>query len=186
MAVLGGLWCGSPSNCTAVETTDTPAATLVTGAWQHHKVRFGYNGFTSLYTCDGLEDRVSRILLHVGARKDVKVRARGCPGPDNTPSPTAWVEADFYTLAPVDAAGGSDTVKAQWTAMEVTPRRPNFMGEGDCELIQAMKDLITKNFSLRDLEYRTRCTPYYFTLDGFAVKGQALRAVPPTSSALKS
>jgi hypothetical protein len=52
------------------------------------------------------------------------------------------------------------------------------MGDGDCELIQAMKDLVTKNFSLRDLEYRTDCVPHELMMDGFAVKGQALRALP--------
>ncbi len=29
------------------------------------------------------------------------------------------------------------------------PRRPSFMGDGDCELVQEMKDFITKNFTLR-------------------------------------
>jgi len=184
MAVLGIMSFGSPSTCLAAETADGAAADRVTGAWQHHAGTINYIGFTALYTCDGLEDRVRLILLHLGARKDMKVSARGCTGPD-TPSQTAWVDADFYTLAPVGAAGGSGAVKAQWTAVEVTPRHPNFMGDGDCELIQGMKDLITKNFSLRDIEYRTSCTPNYFTLDGFAIKGQALRAVPPTLNAFK-
>jgi hypothetical protein len=67
----------------------------------------------------------------------------------------------------------------------VTPRRPNFMGDGDCELVQGMKDLITKNFSLRDVQYRTDCFPRQITLDGFAVKGQALRAVLPMRDAVK-
>jgi hypothetical protein len=46
-----------------------------------------------------------------------------------------------------------------------------------------MKDVITQNFSLRDIEYRTSCFPNSQSLDGFAIKGQALRAVPLTSSA---
>jgi hypothetical protein len=44
-----------------------------------------------------------------------------------------------------------------------------------------MKDLITKNFSLRDVEYRTRCVPQEVSLDSYSVKGQALRAVPTAS-----
>jgi hypothetical protein len=55
------------------------------------------------------------------------------------------------------------------------------MGEGDCELVDQMKDLITKNFSLRDVEYRTRCVPREVSLDSYSVKGQALRAVPTAS-----
>jgi hypothetical protein len=175
MMALGG---GSTLTCAAIETADTAAGDIVNGAWQHHKVTFSYFGFTSLYTCDGLEDQVRQILLHIGARKDAKVTASGCPGPVGVPSQSAWVDADFYTLAPVAAADGSDTVKARWTSLEVRPRRPNFLGEGSCELIQEMKDLITRNFSLRDVDYRTSCFPNELTVDGFAVKGQALRALP--------
>ncbi len=183
IAVLGGLYLtGAPPSRAADENAHTPAADVVTGAWQHHKATFSYIGYTSHYTCDGLEERVRAILLHLGARKDAKVVASGCPGPIGTPSRSASVDADFYALAPVDDAGGSDTIKARWTALEVTPKRPKFMGDGDCELIQAMKDLITKNFSLRDIEYRTDCVPHQLMMDGFAVKGQALRALPVKSA----
>jgi hypothetical protein len=183
-ALLGGLWCWSPSSHATVPAADTPRTDIVTSAWQHHKVTFSYFGITSLYTCDGLEGQVRQILSHLGARKDVTVRATGCPGL-NTPSRSAWVNADFYTLAPSADANGSDAVEARWTSLEVTPQRPSFMGDGDCELIQEMKDLITKNFSLRDVEYRTDCIPNEVTLDAFAVKGQALRAVSPKANAVR-
>jgi hypothetical protein len=75
-------------------------------------------------------------------------------------------------------ASAPDAVRARWTVLEVTPRRPAFMGDGDCELIQAMKDLITKNFRLRDLEYRANCVPHELLLDSFVIKGQVLKAVP--------
>jgi hypothetical protein len=185
-ALLVGLpWLLAPSSHAAVQTADTPPDTIVASAWQHHKVTFNYVGFTALYTCDGLEGQVRQILRHLGARKDLSVTATGCPGPYSTPSHTAWVDVDFYTLAPVAEAGGLDTVKARWTALVLTPRRPNFMGEGDCELIQGMKDVIIKNFSLRDIAYRTDCVPHEVNLDGFAVKGQALRAVPLNLNAVR-
>jgi hypothetical protein len=126
--------------------------------------------------------------LYLGARKDLKVRATGCPGPFNSPSRTAFVNVDFYALVPAPgrpaagtpAAGtpASSTLNGHWTAMELTPRRPSFMGDGDCELMQGMKDFITKNFTLREVEYRTSCFPNEVTLDGFSVTGQALRALP--------
>jgi hypothetical protein len=179
MTALGG---GVTLSCAAVETADTASGDIVNGAWQHHKVTFNYYGLTTLYTCDGLEEQVRQILLHIGARQDAKVTASGCPGRFGTPSHTAWVDVDFYTLAPVAAAGGSDTVKARWTSLDVGPLRPYFLGEGACELIQEMKDLITQNFSLRNVDYRTSCFPHELTVDGFAVKGQALRALPLRSA----
>ena len=172
-----GALAGLPLGSVAAEATAAPATDVVTSAWQHHQVTFNYLGFTSLYTCSGLEGHVSQILLHLGARKDLKVSAYGCPGWDSVPSRTAWVRADFYTLAPAPDAAGSDAIRAHWTPLEVTPLRPSFMGDGDCELIEEMKDVITQNFSLRDVEYRTRCVPNQLYLDSYAVKGQALRAV---------
>lgn len=185
-ALLIGLHCLAQS---AAAAQGAAASADVDGAWQHHRVSFTYVGFTTLYTCDGLEDHVRQILIYLGARKDVHVTASGCPGPFNAPSHSAFVDAEFDALAAAagaaaaTGAAASVTVKGRWTALEVTSRRPSFMGDGDCELVQEMKDLITRNFSLRNLEYRTKCFAHDVTLDEFSVKGQALRAVPQVSDA---
>jgi hypothetical protein len=156
----------------------TAPADVVSSQWQHHKVKFNYVGFTTAYTCDGLESHVRQILEHLGARKDITVSAAGCPGPFDTPSHTAWVSAEFYTLAPAADANERDKVRGHWTSVSVTPLRPSFMDGGDCELIQEMKSLITENFTLRNIDYRTDCYPHQITLNGFSVTGQALRPLP--------
>src|SRR5882762_7567558 len=82
----------------SADTPPGPDVALVAGSWQHHTVKLNYYGITALYTCSGLEDHVKDILVHFGARKDAKVRASGCfRGPDS-PSHSAWIDADFYTL----------------------------------------------------------------------------------------
>ena len=180
-AALLALSVGWSANAAAA---DAPAD-AVAGTWQHHKVTFDYMAFTTLYTCSGLEDQVRRILVHLGAREDAKVRAVGCPGSNNTPSRNAWVDADFYSLAPAAEQTGSGTVEASWTALDISPRRPSFMGDGDCELMDRMKDTIIKNFSLRGVEYRTSCQPHELRPDGFSLKGQALRAVAPSTAGVR-
>jgi hypothetical protein len=175
-AALASLAWGSPS---------AAPADLVSSQWQRHTVKFNYVGFTTLYTCDGLESQVRQILLHLGARKDIKVTAAGCPGPFDTPSHTAWVNADFYTLAPAVDASESERVQARWTPLSVTPGRPSFMRDGDCELIEEMKPLISQNFALRTVDYRTDCYPHEITLNGFSVKGQALRPLPEKANSEK-
>jgi hypothetical protein len=193
MRIMSRLWIslagGALFTFPCILSADTPADTaaeVVTGAWQHHKVTFNYVGFTAAFTCDGLGDHVRQILVHLGARRDAYVTAIGCGGPYNTPTRSAFVTADFYTLAPAAAGAGSGLVPAHWTSLEVTPRRPDFMGEGDCELMQGMKDLITQNFALRDVEYRTNCYPHQISLNGFAVKAQGLRAMPHAGGARAS
>ena len=179
---IGG-WCG-PAAREGAQAGDAVSADIVHGAWQHHNVAFNYASFTSLYTCDGLEDHVRQMLRYLGARKDVRVSATGCPGTFHTPGSTSFVNTDFYSLTPGDA-GEHEAVEAGWTALSLGPRRPDFMGEGDCELVQAMKDLITKNFSLRTLQYRTDCVPNEVSLDSYAVKGQLLKPLPSNSKPVK-
>jgi hypothetical protein len=157
-------------------------ADVVSGVWQHHKVAINYFGITTLYACDALEDHVKSILLHFGARPDAKVLAN-CPRGPEMPSRTAWIETDFYTLAPAAAAASADAVKAYWAPRELTPHQPYFMGDGDCELIEQMKDTISKNFSLRDVQYHTECVPHEVTVAAFSIKGQAL--VPVATPATK-
>ncbi|HEY2686151.1 MAG TPA: hypothetical protein VGI93_21755 [Steroidobacteraceae bacterium] len=159
-----------------------PDAAVVDGTWQHHKVTINYFGITSLYSCYGLEDHVKDILLHFGARKDAKVRASGCPRGPDVPSRTAFVYAEFDTLAPAEPSA-SNTVKAYWASRALDPRRPFFMGDGDCELVQQMKDTLSKSFSLKDLSYDTDCVPHEITINSFQVKASALVAIPTAKTA---
>jgi hypothetical protein len=161
----------------AADTAAAPKGELVTAAWQHHHVNFTYYGITSLYSCDGLETNIRALLLYLGARKDAKVRANGCPNGSSVPGPNAIVDVDFYTLSPSTDSNAPDTVQAQWSPVEVSRRHPSFLGEGDCELINEMKDLITKNFSLRDVAYRTDCVPRQLVIDSFSIKAQVLKAI---------
>jgi hypothetical protein len=182
VAALVGISSGIGS--VAAPASMPPGEQAVTGAWQHHHVNFSYYGITSLYSCDGLEGNIRALLLLLGARKDVKVTAMGCPQGSSVPSRIAIVDTDFYTLSP--SSGSNDAVTAQWTPVMVSPTHPYFMGNGDCELIDQMKDLITKNFSLREVDYRTDCVPHQITINGFSIKAQALKALPaPQAAAAK-
>jgi hypothetical protein len=162
--------------CVAPPPAPAPNGKVVTATWQHHKVNFSYFGITSLYSCTGLETNIRSILLYFGARKDAKVTAQGCPQGPDVPGRYAIIDTDFYSLAP--SSDSSDTVPAQWMPVIVSPRQPYFVSGGDCELINEMKDLITKNFSLSDLKYRTDCVPYEVNVEDFRIEAQALKALP--------
>jgi hypothetical protein len=173
LIALAGISCGAGSLAAAPAA---PNGELVISVWQHHHVNFSYYGITTLYSCDGLENNIRSLLLHFGARKDAKVNARGCPNGPSVPGHNAIIDADFYTLAP--SSDSSDTVQAQWTPVAVSPTRPYFMSGGDCELIYEMKDLISKSFSLRDVNYRADCVPHEINIEDFNIKAQALKALP--------
>ena len=94
--------------------------------------------------------------------------------------PHAIVEVDFYSLTPTADANAAHSVPAHWTPVTVSANHPNFIGHGDCELIHEMKDILSKNFSLRDLNYRTDCMPYQMNTKDFSVKAEILQPLPAT------
>jgi hypothetical protein len=158
-AAAAALTCGAPFS---LASPVTPEST----AWQHHSAKFNYSGFTSAYTCEGMEGKVRQIMQFLGARKDMTINASGCPRGPNSPSHMVWVTLEFDTLAPA-AAGAASAAMV-----------PFFMDAGDCELIEAMKPMLTANFSLRALDYSTSCTPHEVTFADFRIKGEVLKADP--------
>jgi len=169
---------GSTASFAGDASANEPAA----GTWVRHQAEFTYYGITALYSCDGLENNIRSLLLHLGARKDAKVDARGCPHGSSVPGHNAIVALDFYTLVPGDA-NSPNAVQAHWMPVTVSPTHPYFMAHGDCELIDEMKDIISKNFSLRDLSYRTDCVPHQINIDDFSIKAQVLKALPAAAKA---
>jgi hypothetical protein len=152
------------------------AAPLQSGVWQHHQATLLYDGITTRYTCDGLEDKVRSLLLYLGARADLKIRAFGCSGGFDRPSRVGTVSADFYSLAAADAAAdATQTVPSKWAALMIAPKRPSWMGDGECELMEQIKSLLTKNFSMRNVDYRTTCIPRQVTIADYSVKGEILK-----------
>ena len=161
-------------------TPATPPGEAQPAAWQHHHVKFSYVGFTTLYTCSGLESKVQAILEFLGARRGMTVYASGCMGGPDVPSRSAWVDAEFDSPEPA-AAGAPDAVGGFWTPFQLNDRHPNFMGSGDCELIQSMKETVQQNLAARGLTYRTDCFPNEVHNGDFRISGEALKVTPPAA-----
>jgi hypothetical protein len=151
-----------------------PVDDSVTVTWEHRHATFSYIGITTAYNCDALASQVGRILVYLGARKDLKVSARGCPL--DLPTREAWVDADFDVPIP-SGVGTAAAVPARWDRVELNPRRPAFMDSGDCELMEDLRHLVLSNFHVRRLEYATSCFPHELSLDGFSVTGEAPKVI---------
>lgn len=155
----------------AAESTATPAQ------WHKQTLKFDYSGFTTRYTCDGLEGKVREILLTFGARADAKVRATGCNEGSMRPSRFAWVTAEFSSLAPAADPAAADLVQGAWARVQLAPNRPSYMGAGECELIEQIRGLLHKGFTLRNTEYRTSCTPHQVSMADYSVSTEVLKPV---------
>src|ERR1700722_5303760 len=73
------------------------------GTWQKHEYSFVFMGFTSTYSCDGLADKLKRLLLAAGARADAKAQAGPCASDFGHPDKLARSDLVFYTLMPDSA-----------------------------------------------------------------------------------
>jgi hypothetical protein len=176
-AVLAGPLLAASATMAGGDTVGTPAQ------WRAQKLDFTYAGFTAFYTCEGMESKVRTILLTLGARNDAKVQAIGCDRASNKPNKIVWVKAEFSTLAPAaDGAAPGDTVQAAWSKVQIAPNRPTEMGQGECELVEQLRPMIEKDFTLRNTEYRTSCVPKQVSVADYNVKSDVLRLVAPIAN----
>lgn len=175
--VLAGPLLAASATMAGGDTVSTPAQ------WHPQKLDFTYAGFTSYYTCEGMESKVRTILLTLGARNDAKVQAIGCDRASNKPNKVLWVTAQFSTLAPAaDGAAPADTVQAAWSKVQIAPNRPTEMGMGECELVEQLRPIIEKDFTLRNTEYRTSCVPKQVSVADYNFKSDVLRLAAPMAN----
>jgi len=158
---------GIPAVVLAGDTAAVPALSVAPPAaqWVERKLDYTYMGFTTHYSCDGLVDNVRDVLLMLGARKkDLSVNSSGCTrfeGPEHFPG----VIAHFWVLVPVtpDDIGkiGAAAVRTtQWQTVDLI-HKPQFRwDQGQCELLEQLKEKALPLFTTRNLEYQSSCFPH--------------------------
>jgi hypothetical protein len=123
-------------------------------------------GFTSHYSCDGLQSKLQLLLRQLGARADAKVSAFGCDRGFGTPSRFPRATMKFATLQPADAGNGAaaaspaTTVAGVWRAVQLAPHRPFTLEDGDCELMEQFRDQVLPLFATRAQQLQLTCVPH--------------------------
>jgi hypothetical protein len=148
------------------------------GSWQPQKTELDYMGFTTTYSCDGLQSKLEMLLRQLGASSDAKVQAYGCDR-FNGPSKFARASLKFATLHPV-ASDTDPAVPGKWRAVEFSPRRPFALGYGDCELIEQFRDKVLPLFATRELQGSIHCVPHQ--LNSYSLKFQVFAPIAATHS----
>jgi len=167
---------------TLVLAAQSPAFAAESATWVKKKINFTYQGFTTHYSCQGLEDTVRSVLHQLGARKsDMKLRQTGCTRGPNVPSPFPGVSGTFYVLEPGSSTstseGASHSVQAEWQTVNVTVGRNAREHAGDCELIDQVKAKILPFFAARDVKFQSNCFPHEVTIKGSTLQAQVLKPV---------
>jgi len=168
----------SPANNAAAE----PAVQAV---WAPKELNFTFLGFTAHYSCDGLQARMQKVLLQLGARPaDLQVRPGPCAAPYGRPDRFPTVMIKMNVLVP--AAGKTETtdvptVSAHWKMVNLTASKDVVKEAGDCELIEQVKQSVLPLFSTRDVYYKSTCIPYQLTVGGTQLRAQVLVAEEPVA-----
>src|SRR5208282_3388132 len=77
------------------------------GVWQKHEYELHYMGFTSRYSCEGLQGQLQLLLKAAGARDDLHVSSGPCDQPNGRPTRFAAANMTFYTLVPASVGSGA-------------------------------------------------------------------------------
>jgi hypothetical protein len=152
------------------------------GIWQAHKLTFNYMGFTSIYTCEGLADKLRLLLRLTGAGPDFKVSevcARGFDRPDRL----AMADLTFSSLQP-DAP--NPVAAGTWQHVDLSPNHPFDLGRGDCELIEEFRDRVLPMFAVRNIVNNVTCIPYQDTGTDFHLSFDVFAPLkPPKAEKIK-
>jgi hypothetical protein len=148
------------------------------GAWQSHKYSFQFMGFTSTYSCDGLADKLRKLLLAAGARADVKSQPGACASGFGRPDKFARADLTFYTLAPADASADGKPVSGVWRPVTFANYSPRDLTIGDCELVEQFRSQVLPMFTTRNVASNTSCIPHQVSGSTIDLKFEAFAALP--------
>jgi hypothetical protein len=151
--------------------------------WAPQELNFVYRGFTTKYSCDGLQDKMKRVLIKLGARPDIQVRGFGCTqlqGPD----PFAGVKIKMNVLQPAGKQAGP-AVPAHWKTVDLLTdydNRDPVDAAADCELIGEIRQKVLPLFATRHVDYSATCEKRQLLLGGTRLKAEVLVADPSAAA----
>jgi hypothetical protein len=167
----------------AVGADEPPA--VQSGTWQKHQYSFVSLGFTSTYSCDGLADKLKRLLLAAGARADAKALPGACASEFGHVEKLARAELAFYTLVPDQGAKTPDGPRADgvWRSVALAANSPRELGVGDCELVEQFRAQLLPMFTIRSVADQTTCVPHQESGSVINLKFETFAAAPAPPAA---
>ena len=208
VAVLAALY-----SVSALANTDDPApepsSTPVQAIWKAQELTFYYQSFTTFYSCSSLETKVKRVLVAVGASKDMKIRTRGCTMrheiakmPYVEITLLSPVEATPEELAELDQTrshrelvarvrGDSKQAElaetqfpAHWKRVSLSRGKLN-LEPGDCELIEQLQKKVFPKLAVRTVDDQVECAPNQISLTQPRLVVDVLSAMPTPDEGVK-
>lgn len=141
----------------AVAQSALGAEAEVQAHWQDYQVSFGYSSLNTLYSCNGIEDRIEDLLRQLGARKDARASAAGCGGDQVSPMISVRIRAALPVAGA--ASQGGETFTAQHKSVQLKTKSNGAVGSGDCELLEQIRGRLLPELKLKSTGDDLRCIP---------------------------
>lgn len=157
-----------------------PASGAESAVWVKKNIFFIYHGFTSAYSCEGLQSVVTDVLLQLGARKSgMDLRQTNCATGFNNPTSNPGISGSFYVLEP-SSGSTPEAIDASWQTVNVHigPADRNATGrgkQGTCELIDQVKRNILPLFSTRNVKFESICHANTALIRGSTLQAEVLK-----------
>jgi hypothetical protein len=168
----------------AVMANSTDEANAGDGAiiavWKAQQVNFEYRGYSTMYSCRSLEDKLQIILRSVGAREDVRLQSYACDERLGIArfqiamqSPVIASEENIRELTTHDSKdelvarvnggqlpGAADLERfpAVWKKVSFARDRDMRLERGDCELVQQLRRQILPRMSVQVVKDNISCS----------------------------
>jgi hypothetical protein len=166
-----------------VASAQSPAdETIVDAVWKPQRMNFVYRGYSTLYTCGGLQQKLRRILRTVGARGGLELRAYSCDDslatarfqialtspveatPENVEQLTAYdSRAELVARVRGDQLASAEDLErfpAVWKTISFARSREMKLAPGDCELVQQLRQHILPRMSVQIVSDQVRCSQF--------------------------
>jgi hypothetical protein len=155
---------------------------VVEAVWKPQRMNFAYRGYSTLYSCHSLQQKLEKILMTVGARGGIELRAYSCDDdlaiarfqialtspveatPQNVEQLTSY-DAQDELVARVRGerlASAEDLQRfpAVWKTVSFARSREMKLAPGDCELVLQLRRHILPRMSVQIVSDRVRCSQF--------------------------
>ncbi|GFE78067.1 hypothetical protein GCM10011487_00670 [Steroidobacter agaridevorans] len=152
----------------------------VTAVWKAQQVSFEYRGYSTMYSCRSLEDKLEIILRTVGARENVRLESYVCDEQlgiarfqISMQSPVIASEENVRELtthdskdelvarvngAQLPSAADLERFPAVWKKVSFARDRYMRLERGDCELVEQLRRQILPRMSVQVVKDNIRCS----------------------------
>lgn len=160
------------SGSAATETASSQRA-----EWVPKDVHFVFQGFTTKYSCAGLQAKVKDALLQLGARKGLRVEEGACSSPAGGPEPFPNLNVKMSVLQLLSPDNGdTKAVPAHWHTVDLRLDRDPLWQAEDCELLEQIKHTFLPLFTARNVDYHSSCVPHQVSPGGTWLRAEVLVA----------